>query len=142
MVVPSPTAVGNVSEGAIAAAYLKAGACVFLPIGNQAGYDMVVEYKSRLLRVQCRTGRLRAGAIRFNLSTMEKIWRTRRVRHRPTAATVDVFAVYCPDNDTTYVVPNDGMCTREVALRLDPTKNGQTVGVRWARDFKLIADEV
>ena len=62
-------AIGEVSEAAILAEFLKAGFPVLLPFGDNQRYDMVIEVSGRFLRVQCKTA-FRAGGdgscIRFN----------------------------------------------------------------------------
>ena len=42
-----------------------AGFDILLPFGENTRYDLVTDDGSRLRRVQCKTGRLRDGAVRF-----------------------------------------------------------------------------
>ena len=62
---------------------------------------------------------------------------TRRICPATTSGKVDVFGVYSPDTDRVYLVPANGLPRRSCYLRLTPTRNGQTAGVRWADDFEL-----
>ena len=56
---------------------------------------------------------------------------------------IEAFAVYCPQTGSAYLVPiNDVPGPTMARLRLDPTRNGQIHGVRWARDYELTADRV
>ena len=50
---------------------------------------------------------------------------------------IDYFAVYCPANRGTYVVPCDDTTRTDVMLRVEPTANNQSKGIRWADDYVL-----
>jgi PD-(D/E)XK endonuclease len=45
----------------------EGGFTVLVPFGENLRYDLAIDNGSRLARVQCKTGRLRAGAIRSNV---------------------------------------------------------------------------
>lgn len=47
---------------------------------------------------------------------------------------VDLFIVYCPQNDTVYVVPAEEVPNRAMYLRVAPPRNKQAKHVRWAKD--------
>lgn len=124
---------GNVSEGIVMSAYLKAGFVVSIPFGIGAPYDLVVDTGSRLYRVQVKPGWLRKGCIVYKGK--------RRMREaypyatRPyTELEVDYFAIYYPQTESIYVVPYR-ICSGDGCLRLDPVQNGQQKLIRWASDF-------
>ena len=50
---------------------------------------------------------------------------------------VDLFGVYSPELDQVFLVPVDEVPTRYGSLRMDPPRNGQVKGVRWAADYQL-----
>jgi hypothetical protein len=52
---------------------------------------------------------------------------------------VDLFIVYCPQNDSVYVIPADEVPSREIYLRVIPSRNQQGKRVRWAKDYELPA---
>ena len=56
-----PVDVGERSEAAILAAFVERGFEVLLPWGTNHRYDMVLDLGERVLRVQCKTGRLRTA---------------------------------------------------------------------------------
>jgi hypothetical protein len=124
---------GNISEGIVMSAYIKAGLTVSVPFGTGAPYDLIVDNGSRLYKIQVKTGRFYKGCILYNGK--------RRVREahpyatRPYSKTeVDYFAVYYPLADSIYVVPLK-ICGSDGCLRLDPVLNGQQKLIRWAKDF-------
>ena len=50
----------------------------------------------------------------------------------------DAFGLYCPDNEKCYLLPaDDFVAFRQIHLRLQPSRNNQIHGIRWARDFEL-----
>ncbi len=63
----------------------------------------------------------------------------RRVNHerRDYRGSVDVFGVHCPETDGVYLVPVDAVGRNVGFLRVDPTKNGQSAGIRWASDYAI-----
>ncbi|MFN2456042.1 MAG: group I intron-associated PD-(D/E)XK endonuclease [Pyrinomonadaceae bacterium] len=124
---------GNVSEGIVLSAYLKAGFIVSIPFGTGAPYDLLVDTGSRLCKIQVKTGWLRKGCIVYKSK--------RRMREASPYATrpymeseVDYFAIYHPHAASIYVV-SFKMCCGDGRLRLDPVQNGQQKLIRWARDF-------
>ena len=53
------------------------------------------------------------------------------------ASEIDAIAAYCPETERCYLLPSALVAgRRELSLRLDPTRNGQKVGIRWADDFE------
>jgi hypothetical protein len=49
----------------------------------------------------------------------------------------DIFAVYFPPTQSVYLVPIDGVAETEGRLRLEPTRNNQRRGIRFAADFEI-----
>jgi hypothetical protein len=130
-----PVDVGQRSETAILAALEARGYLVWLPWGVNHRFDMIVEAGDRLLRIQCKTGRLRNGAVHFRAQSVR--CNTKHVVIRNYIGEVDYFAVYCPDTGGVYIVPCDETTRSEVTLRLHPAANQQTKGIRWAADYAL-----
>lgn len=82
---------GEVSQGQILA-LLRKGENVLTPFGDNQRYDLVVERAGTFVRVQCKTGRLKRGAIAFDTCS-SYVHRGRGKRDYRGDA--DVFAVYC-----------------------------------------------
>jgi hypothetical protein len=129
--------VGNVTDGLVMAALLRAGYRVFLPFGACDEIDLVVERDGTLRKVQCKTGRLRQGAIQFNLYTVASDLERKRPVSRSYGRATDFYGVYCPDNGKVYLVPSEDMPTKWGTLRVLPTANGQQKRVRWADAYEL-----
>lgn len=126
---------GNLSLVKAIASFMEAGFLCSNPIGDGCVYDLVVDDGSRLQRVQVKSGRVRRGTVEFQ--TKSNNGRYQRGPCRNYRDKADLFAVYCPENGAVYVIP-----VREVGvsigyLRLDPPRNNQKSGVRWAEDYRL-----
>jgi hypothetical protein len=130
-----PVDVGQRSETAILAAFVDHGFQVWLPWGVNQRYDLVLEVRGEFLRVQCKTGRLRNGAVEFTAQSIRS--NTKQVLRRSYHGEVEYFAVYCPANRGVYVVPCDDATPGHFTLRLTPTSNGQSKGIRWAADYEI-----
>lgn len=128
------SAVGNVSELKVLAAFVQAGYLVLLPFGTGCHYDFVVDDGVNLIRVQVKTGRLRKGCVLFaTYSTNGSKGSSRRRLYKGLA---DLFGVYCPDNDKIYLVPVEDVPT-EGRLRLLSPRNNQRCKIRWASDYEF-----
>ena len=124
---------GIVTEAKILAALAAAGYLVLIPFGDGHKYDFVIDDEVSLLRVQCKTGRVRNGSLLFCAYSKAGNGYA-RVGYRGLA---DLFAVLNPDDGKVYLIPVDEVGETEVALRLVPTLNNQTQRVRWAKSYLL-----
>ena len=124
---------GNLSEARILAAFVAAGYLVSVPFGSGHKYDFVVDDSVRLLRVQCKTGRVKNGVLRFNAYSQSGNGSV-KMSYRGLA---DLFAVLNPDDDKVYLIPVEEVGVTDVSLRLTPTLNRQAQNVRWAEIYLL-----
>jgi PD-(D/E)XK endonuclease len=124
---------GNEAEAVILAAMVKRGFHLLTPFGSGQPYDLVVDLgRAAFLRVQCKTAWSRPGCLTFNC---------RATDHgrgpRSYSGLADVFGVYFPPDGSTYLVPVQALTGFEGRLRLEPTRNNQRKGIRFAADFVL-----
>ncbi len=124
---------GNLSEARVLAAFVGAGYLVSVPFGSGHKYDFVVDDSKRLLRVQCKTGRVKNNGLLFNAYSQSGNGGV-KMSYRGLA---DLFAVLNPEDDKVYLIPVDEVGVTDVSLRLAPTLNGQAQGVRWAEFYLL-----
>lgn len=130
----NPKAIGERSEGQVIARLLKLGKTVLLPFGDNQRYDCVIEELGSFVRLQCKTGRIQDGSLRFDACSSSV---HRGGIHRSYHGEIDFFVVYCPENDMCYKVPIGMAGTRTCSLRIDAPKNRQKKGIHWAKDFVL-----
>lgn len=48
-----------------------------------------------------------------------------------------MFGVYCPEVGKCYLVPVEDVTRTTCSLRVDPPKNGQKKGIRWAANYEV-----
>lgn len=126
----TPSQVGDRAEAAILAALVAAGQQVLIPFG-QHRYDLAYLEDGGLVRVQCKSGVFRKGAVIFRTHS---VWRGAAYDYRDDA---DVFGVYCHDLDEIFLVPVEEAPNSVAHLRLDPPRNAQKAGLRWAERYRL-----
>lgn len=128
-----PNRICAISQAKTLAALTAAGKVVLAPCVNVRPYDFVIEDKGGFYRVQCKTGRLFRGAVyfrphRLRAARRETGWVRRVTDYR---GEVDFFAVYCPENDSVYLVPIEVVTScRFCCLRVTPAKNNQMKRIR------------
>jgi PD-(D/E)XK endonuclease len=136
--VDHPKAKGDRSTLAIMLALHEAGYGLLVPFGENTRYDLVIDDGVRLARVQCKTGRLRNGSVLFNSCSSYAHHPNPRVVKRDYQGQIDYFAVFCPETRQSYLVPIADVTTRYSAvLRIDPPRNNQRIGVRFAADYEI-----
>jgi len=95
------SSIGNKTEAIVLAALVHAGYLTLLPFGGGHPYDIALDVGDKLLRVQCKTGRLmKEGVVFFPTAS----W-CRSLRYRSYRGDVDLFGVYCPGTQQVYLVP-------------------------------------
>jgi PD-(D/E)XK endonuclease len=133
----TPSQKGAAAEAAITSAVIQLGLTVLRPLCEGRRYDLIVDLEPRLLRVQCKLARRRGGALLLPLQTS---------RHTPggyvftsySAAEIDAVAVYSSELNRSFLLPIGEVAgKRGIHLRLEPAKNRQAKGVRWAEDYSL-----
>jgi hypothetical protein len=129
---------GAVAELAIAKAAADLGIGVW---GSHTveRYDLIFDLRPRLVRVQCK------WAGRHDNVISVPCYRNRRnreglLRQYYSRDDVDAYAAYCPEVDECYFLPIDEFANRiAIQLRLGPTRNNQSVGINWAKDYEFAA---
>ena len=116
---------------------IQLGLTVLRPLCEGQRYDIVIDLQPALLRVQCKLARRAAGVLSVRLQT-SRYTPAGYVTTSYTASEVDAIAAYCPELHRCFLIPIDEACDRrEIYLRLDPTRNNQAQGIKWARDYDL-----
>jgi hypothetical protein len=128
---------GAAAEAAIAAAAMRIGLVVLRPLCDGGRYDLVLDTGSRLLRVQCKWASRRGEVLNARTITSRSTSRG-YLRSTYSAREVDAIAAFSPDTERCYLIPIEAVEGHaSIALRLGATRNGQALGVRWARDYEL-----
>jgi hypothetical protein len=133
-----PKRIGDTTAIAVMAALDLVGYAIAIPFGENTRYDLIADDGKRLLRVQCKTGRLRDGAVRFPTCSTYFHHRSARIGRRDYVGDIDAFGVYCPETSGVYLVPiEDAPLRCAAALRVTPPRNSQRRRIRFAADYEL-----
>ena len=125
--------VGDITEAKIAAALLASGHSILKPFSRMR-YDLLIDRRDgQFDRVQCKTGTINSGAVKFRTASSGGYGYAPRQHYRGQA---EYFGVYCQENDTCYLVPVNEVGLTYGFLRLVPTKNGKKARLL-ASDFKI-----
>lgn len=127
---------GDETELAVMLALVRAGKKILRPFSSAMRYDVLIDNEDgTFTRVQCKTGRERAGVVEFRLYSISG-HNTEQNGYR---GQVDAFGVYCPASRIAYLVPMAalGSCASTARLRTAPARNGQRRRTRPAADFVI-----
>src|SRR5437764_12037823 len=128
---------GAIAEQAIALAAVRLHVPVWRPASEHSRADLVLEIGGRLLRVQCKWGRLspdgNAVVVRVGTSRHSP---NGYIRTTYSAHEVELFGIYAGDLNRCFLVPVS-VCAgkHQVHLRLRPARNGQKSCITLADDF-------
>lgn len=117
---------------------LKRGAITSLPTTDNCRYDAIIDEGGHPFRVQIkyanRTSGEGEGAISVELTSYH---RSGRLASRGyTAKEIDALPVYVPRIDNVlWFGPEIFVGRTSIQIRLEPSKNGQTQGCRFATDY-------
>ena len=127
--------IGNITELETMLAFLKLGYNVLSPYGDCERYDFVVDVKGKFVRIQSKTSNSDDKGASFSFSGRSCNRKEGKiVHHQYTNEEIDYFATTF--NGKCYLIPVEE-CGATKRLRILPTKNGQTRGICWARDYEL-----
>jgi len=111
---------------------------VYLPFSENTRCDLVIDDGVRLARVQCKSGRLRKGAVLFKTCSTYAHHPHPKIAKRDYTGEVDYFAIYCPETSGVYLVPiEDAGVAWKASLRVDSPKNGQRRLIRLASEYEI-----
>ena len=122
---------------AIAAEAVKLGIPVLRPMTEGLRYDLALELRGRIARVQCKWA-VRKGEVVTVCTQTSRRTRDGFRRTTYTADEIDYIAAWCPDLDDCYLLPISLAGGQTiVTLRLSPPRNGQRAGLHFGRDYLL-----
>jgi len=128
---------GAVAEAALAAAAIEMGLTVLRPLSEGRRYDIVIDLEPKLLRVQCKIARPLSGAISVHAQTNRYTPRG-YVSTSYSSSEIDAIGAYSPALKRCFLIPiAEASGRRALHLRLNPARNNQARGIRWARDYEF-----
>lgn len=127
---------GNVTEVQVMLGFLQLGYNVLTPYGDCERYDFVADVNGKFVKIQVKSSKVSDDGTKFSFNTASTHYSDGKcVHHFYSKEDIDYFAtVY---NNQVYLIPVEECSSRSQSLRLVPAKNGQTRGVKWAKDYRL-----
>lgn len=114
--------------------FIKAGFDVSIPIGDYCAYDLIVVKDEKILKIQVKScEKIKDGKMQFNLLSQNYY-----IHKQYTEKDCDYFYLYCLENEQSYLYKVSAENNSHgLWLRVEPTKNGQTKGINFAKDFEF-----
>jgi hypothetical protein len=133
-----PKDIGDRTTLAVMLVLRELGFGVLVPFGENTRYDLVIDDGRALWKVQCKTGRLRRGAVIWSMCSNYSHHPNPRATRRDYQGEVDYFAVYCPETGGVYFMPIEELPMRTRGyLRVDPPRNHQKRRIRFADQYEI-----
>ncbi len=125
---------GDLGVAKVFADLVEQGFALLFPATEHAPFDLVAYDGERFIRVQVKYRSARGGVVKVYFRS---VWNDKRGTHvrAMDKGSVDVVALYCPEVDRCFYV-DPAQHGGGVTLRLEPAANCQTVGVRYADQFR------
>ena len=125
---------GELSQAKILTKLLEKGKQVAIPFGDNQRYDLVIVEGIKAIRVQCKTGWLKNGVIKFKVISHNPF----TLKNRNYSDDADVFMIYCFELDKVYYMDVNEISKLKFtcSLRVDLTKNNQKLCVMWAKNYE------
>ena len=128
---------GDKGTGNVIADLLSKGIQVCLPLSEHLPFDLIaVKQDGSLLRVSVKYRTLKKGSVYVVFSSSYSDSHgvhTKEVDKN----LIDLLAIYCPETKEVYYVKPTNF-DRSVTLRIEESKNNQTKGIHFAKDYLLV----
>lgn len=112
--------------------FIKNGYEVSLPLGDYCAYDLIVLKDNKVFKIQVKScEKIIDGKINFNLTSANYY-----CNKQYTLEDCDYFYLFCYENEQSYLLKNINIeNNRGITLRIEPTKNNQIKGIKFAKDY-------
>ena len=125
--------IGNLTELQCITGLYELGCDVSIPFGNSQKYDLIIDYKNILYKVQVKHANDHNG----EYFTFKTRWQGHNMsgytQTKYTKDDIDFFATYYQGN--VYLIPVEQCSGAEKTIRIIPPKNGQTKNINFAKDY-------
>lgn len=125
---------GDLAVAKIISNLSEKGFKILVPLSEHLPFDLVAYKDNKFYKVQVKFSSIKRGGIvvRFYGS-----WADKNGTHHSKVDKnlVDLFAVYCPDNDKCYYLLPESFKDMAIFLRTEKTKNHQSSGINLADDY-------
>lgn len=136
--------IGNLTELQCITGLYELGCDVSIPFGNSQKYDLIMDYKGKLYKVQVKHAAEKTDETGGVITHF--VFKTRWQSHNSNGykqnsyseEDIDFFATYCQGK--VFLIPVEECSGAEKSIRFTPTKSGQVKGINFATQY--YAEEV
>ncbi len=132
--------IGDIGESVAIMKFTYAQCNVSKPLTNNAKYDLIIDIKNKLYRVQVKTTQLIKDQVKMDFAMKTTNYsKGNWVSNGYNSKEIDLFFLYCLENNWCglYIVDNDQEIPKNISIRLSPPKNNQVKGVNLAENFEF-----
>ena len=129
------TLIGNMGEASAIFQFTKRNIPVSVPFGQNTPYDLIIQIREKLYKIQCKTAQYC-----HDDKMIFYITRTNGFTglHIPYANNeIDFFYLYCVENGYCGLINISEAPTYRINLRLTKAKNNQLSNINYAKDYEL-----
>ena len=129
---------GNIGEAIILSEFIKRNIQVSIPFGDNARYDLIAEFNNKLNKIQIKycSEVINSNSIMCKCSSSTNHTTNKHLSTYDND--VDYMAFYIASIDKLLLVPIEQLEGRKtITFRLEPPKNGQTIGINLIEDYLL-----
>lgn len=129
--------IGDIGEYSIISKLMRIdGIHVSKPLGDNCSYDIIVDIDSKMYRCQIKTCEfVKDGVMRYHINITNPFNKTKRSY---TSDEVDLFLLYCIENDYSGLLTFDDYTANETIIRIElPSQNHFYRNVKLASEFDM-----
>lgn len=128
---------GNLGELKALAKFAEYSIPLYIPYGEAERVDFIADFDGKFQRIQVKsTSTNNNGALEFSLRSTT-VNSAINKNHFYNSNEIDYFVLYSFITDEVYIISINESPKSSIYLRLAPSLNGQTKGVRMAKDYTL-----
>lgn len=131
--------IGDIGEAVAIAEFMKVGFIPLKPMSDNLPYDLVVDNKGQLLKIQVKTTQsIKESKMDFYTERKNSFsyQRTQYLENE-----VDYIFLYCLENEFKGLISIQEVTSGKTTIRLEKPKNNQVQGVKMAKDY-LFKDKI
>ena len=133
-----PKRIGNAVELNCISYLYSLGCDVSIPFGDSLRYDLIIDYKNKLYRIQCKHANpsldQNGTVTSISFKTARESGRSVRKSIHYTKEDIDFFATFF--NEKCYLIPVEETASRTKILRFLAPRSGLTQGVSFAATYE------
>lgn len=132
----NPSQIGIINELQLLAKFAENGCTVFFPFGGNTKIDIIIEYRNKLYKIQCKHSSIFYEDGELSYAVFKTHWKRRDgTKVAYSKEEIDFFATMIAGE--AYLIPIEETTSSEKRIRFLPPKNGQIKGITFAKDYTM-----